>query len=791
MIDLHAARWKNSIRSIRKTFVSWIAVAVVTMIGCGVYFGIFFYADSLEEKGQLLFDETNFEDFGILAAKGLTTDEIEKLKDTEGIIDAEGGFYFPDSFIDFGDKRENTVITIVSERISRPRLIEGELPALEDECALSNDEMNIHGLSVGDTIRLIPSKNVPAGLIRREEFTVTARIEHAECIRNTFDSFVFLPAAAFDIDRTYGNYTYIKVDADIPEQITALSKEYDKAVIPVRNRCREALEDIKDSGYGILTRGAKIGFTTFRTDIRIVHSLATVFVIIFMAIGAIVVFSTITIMIDNNKERLGVMKAYGFRNHEIISQFLFYGVTGVCFGMLLSIGLAAILQSIIRMVIGGLFCVNADKFSFFWRDFFVLSALEILMASLVTVVVTVINASSYSAVDLMNRNTRKKVLKKTADERESDGVFFWLILRNMKNDLPRVLTSVVIIAGSTLIMGMGITLKNSLDNMMPFSAEKINHYDMEITASSGFDEDRMRELTDYLTARQIEYTRIQMQSAIYGYGELEEYAEIVSADEDVYREYIELISPDDEKRIVPSGSDVFVEEKITERTGVSRQDEIRIYDTGYKVHNVTVSGICRNYSPRRIYLSPSQYRSVFGKDADNNTVLIRVQTPLKDEVAKDMDDMFPEFSVSYAAMLPEDLGPMSDMYHVVVYILTGLAIIMSVFVLMNLVSIFVKRRQNEIIVMAVNGFYHKEQVRYLLTETLVTTGLGLALGVIAGCLMTDPLVHVVEVEEAMFVRQLDPGAWICAVTLEAIFAVTINLFVFRNLKKLKLTDINK
>ncbi|MBR4452593.1 MAG: hypothetical protein IKS39_12220 [Clostridia bacterium] len=41
------SQWKNSVRNIRKTLVSWIAIVTVTMIGAGVYSGVSFYADSL------------------------------------------------------------------------------------------------------------------------------------------------------------------------------------------------------------------------------------------------------------------------------------------------------------------------------------------------------------------------------------------------------------------------------------------------------------------------------------------------------------------------------------------------------------------------------------------------------------------------------------------------------------------------------------------------------------------------------------------------------------------------
>jgi putative ABC transport system permease protein len=106
-------------------------------------------------------------------------------------------------------------------------------------------------------------------------------------------------------------------------------------------------------------------------------------------------------------------------------------------------------------------------------------------------------------------------------------------------------------------------------------------------------------------------------------------------------------------------------------------------------------------------------------------------------------------------------------------------------------NIFVRRRQNEIIIMAVNGFTWKEQRGYLIRESVATILIGLLFGVLGGYLMTDFLVKSVEHETVMFIREFDTRAWIFAVVLELIFALIINLISYRNLRKLKLTDITK
>ena len=81
------SQWKNSVRNIRKTLVSWIAIVTVTMIGAGVYSGVSFYADSLAEKGEKFLSQTEFEDLSVVAPNGLDDEDISALKEMNIVTD--------------------------------------------------------------------------------------------------------------------------------------------------------------------------------------------------------------------------------------------------------------------------------------------------------------------------------------------------------------------------------------------------------------------------------------------------------------------------------------------------------------------------------------------------------------------------------------------------------------------------------------------------------------------------------------------------------------------------------
>jgi hypothetical protein len=73
-----------------------------------------------------------------------------------------------------------------------------------------------------------------------------------------------------------------------------------------------------------------------------------------------------------NKKQTGTMLAYGFGKSELLQRSLVYGNSAVILGMLLSVALAAVLQRIIRIVIGSLFLVQSEHFAFYGKEFILL-----------------------------------------------------------------------------------------------------------------------------------------------------------------------------------------------------------------------------------------------------------------------------------------------------------------------------------------------------------------------------------------------------------------------------------
>ena len=151
--------------------------------------------------------------------------------------------------------------------------------------------------------------------------------------------------------------------------------------------------------------------------------------------------------------------------------------------------------------------------------------------------------------------------------------------------------------------------------------------------------------------------------------------------------------------------------------------------------------------------------------------------------------MSDDISFEVAAEFAKKFETVSYLYNLIVYLTTGIAILMSFMILSNLANIFLNRKKTELTVMRINGFSIKQTKGYLSKETVVTTIAGLMLGVLGGAVLSPFVIRSMEQPDLQFIRSFHPAAWIAAVVLEALFALVINSLVFRKVKDLDFRDV--
>ena len=776
-------RLKDTLRNIKSNFVSWLAVAIVTMIGCGSYCGAFFFVDAMEQKAHDFFEETNYEDLSISSVRIITEDEIECLRAVDGVRDIEGTYRITDAFLGYGQEELHSEIIAVTERVSTPELLEGNLPQESDECALASDTIEKLGIQTGDIVKV----SFP-GMKNAITFKVTGIIDHADQFQTEDTWYVFLPMDTMKLLAKSDGFNQILVDIDTDDPI--FSDDYFSKLLPIgyeisdEINLRQQIPSADEPGQLISDRNDKEAFLRFKLTVQGTRGISLVFTLMFMIVVVIVIFYTVAVLIDGQKKLLGCLKAYGFRNDEIMQRYVIFSESAILFGMLCSIGLGFVIQYILRQQLVKMYCKMPDLFAFRLINYLILLFIELCLGYFATFFSVRFQIGKYSATQLINWSGSAPGGNRKKAGTQVGSLYSRLIIKNMLTDWPRVLTSIVIIASSCLLIGTGITCKWAYEDIPKHAAEEVTRYDIELSLPADMDISDVEE-----AVREYEYVSfvsVSKTGTFFRYGDIEDAVILIVADQDVYNDFLQLNTTDGEKQVKPNSRGILVQNRLAENLGLKKGSKIELYNENLTAHSMRINNVVWNYMGREIYLTGKLYQEIFDHAAEPNTIFVRMNETDRDAFLSDLTSRFHGLSYTPVDELPESLTVgVSSM----IIIIIVLSLFLSVFVLLNLVNMFVKRRKNELIIMGINGFSYMERIGYLLREALITILAGILLGTGIGAAITETIVRVTENQNVLCVRTVNWKAWAIAAAIESLFAMTIYLIAFLNVKRLSLTDI--
>ena len=109
-------------------------------------------------------------------------------------------------------------------------------------------------------------------------------------------------------------------------------------------------------------------------------------------------------------------------------------------------------------------------------------------------------------------------------------------------------------------------------------------------------------------------------------------------------------------------------------------------------------------------------------------------------------------------------------------------------VLYNLANINITERVREIATIKVLGFYDGETSAYIYRENLISTIVGIIVGLAAGKILHYFVVITSEVDLVLFNRQLVWWAYVLGALLTLAFAFIVNLVLHFKLKKIDMVE---
>ena len=604
-----------------------------------------------------------------------------------------------------------------------------------------------------------------------------------------------------------GRSEYEQAAKEAEEQITDGQEKItdgEKQLTDARQKIADAKAEIKkieNPKWYVQTReDALTEYQGYGDNADRMRSIGKVFPVLFFLVAALISLTTMTRMVEEQRVQIGTMKALGYGKAAIAGKYIGYALIATLGGSIFGV-LAG--EKILPFIIIYAYMILYKHLPAILVPYHMSYALQ---ASGIAVACTLIAtiASCYKELaaepaELM-RPAAPKQGKRILLERI--GIiwkhlnFTWKsTVRNLIRYKKRFFMTIFGIGGCMALMVVGFGLKDCIYEIVSLQYEKVQFYDAATYMSDDISEENRQQLHDYLDQnadiKETIEARMQKTDVKSASGKKTLYL-MVPSDNEKIEDFLSFHSRTNKDEVYSLKKDeVILTEKMASLLNVKVGDELTIEDEDRGDQTVTVGAICENYMSHYLYLSPEKYEELYGVPAEYNTIIYSVKDGKDDQIEKigtNLLSMDGVLNVSYTSSIEGRLDDMLRSLNLVIVVLIVSAGMLAFVVLYNLNNINITERQRELATLKVLGFYDGEVASYVYRENILLTIIGSVVGMVLGNLLHRYIILTVEVEEAMFGRQIHWQSYLYSFLFTVAFSLFVNWVMFYKLKKIDMVE---
>lgn len=588
---------------------------------------------------------------------------------------------------------------------------------------------------------------------------------------------------------------------EIAKQETTLQigyQEYEQGYQKLESSKREANQKIEEAQlkvkeiekpvWYLLDRTDNSGYISYREDIVKVDAIAKLLPIFFVIIVILMILNTLTRLIEEERNEIGILQSNGFSKTSIVLSYLAYvcssGLLGVILGFVIGYGV-----------------IPPIVYSAFLARYYVPSLITIidptsvLLVTIFTLFVMIgvtIGACWKELKEVPSSLLRprppksgKKVFLERMRFIWSKLSFLWkTTIRNIFRYKKRIVMTVLGVAGCTALLVTGMGLNDSIDNISKLQYRDIIKYDAMYILQNNVEEIPENLATLFLEEKIDNLLLVSQSTYKFSFDhKTEDVYMVVPSNSEIINQSINL------KSIVTNATSnikddgVIITKQMAQHLKAKRGDNIAVRNSDNQLFYLKVSDIVENYVSHYIYLSKNYYKEIFHEDINYNTILT---TGTINQTVKLSD--YGILMVNHTSDIISNFNSFVTGLNKIIIMIIVLACFLAFLVLYNLTIINVSERKREIATFKVLGFYDKEISSFVYRETLMLTLVGIGMGLILGKYLHLFVMSTAETDNIMFLRQIDVGSYLLAALLTLLFSVIVQLIVNKSLKKIDMID---
>ncbi len=556
------------------------------------------------------------------------------------------------------------------------------------------------------------------------------------------------------------------------------------------------IKDIPEGKLVTITREENASIISYISTCDSMRALALVFPLIFFLVAALVSLTTMTRMVEEQRVQSGTFRALGYDKKDVINQYIFYAFSATFFASIIGVVAGVyffpnIIYYLYRMI---LFNVGAP-INITFDTFICIQTFVISVAITILVTYIVVRQELSETPASLLRPKPPKMGKRIVLERIT---FIWkrlsfnqkVTMRNIFRYKKRFFMSIVGIAGCTGLIVVGFGIKNSVSTLADKQYGEIWTYDGVVVFDKNLSqEDLLLEQSKFNDIKGIKNSDAFYRQTVTVSGDKEHYTTLEIFDDDQeLSKYIKLEDYKIHDRLKLSDNGVIISAKLSELLGVQAGDQIKI-----KINNdsyqVKVNGVMMLHFQHHIYMTKEFYHQLTGEEVlDNYAYFDLTKNANEQEISDYCNNNEKINSVNYIMGISQGFRDQMGSIDSVVIILIACAGALAFIVLYNLTNINIQERKSEIATVKVLGFYPKEVYDYVFRENHILGLIGAMVGLVLGKILHMFIIRTVEVEIAMFVRNVNILSYVYAVLITLFFTSLINFVMRKVLDKIDMVE---
>lgn len=755
---------KKSIQDMKKNRSQFLSIFIMAVLAIGMSVGLDTIWTTVNVHSQSFYKATNLSDFWI-SASNVSDLDLWRVQNIAGVYKAEKRFSINNATAEIDGKPSLQVYAVPSgNTLDIAEVMTGKKVSKRG-VILDRSFAEANHLSAGDSLTVKINNH-------KIKVMIEALALSSENIYAIKDSASMMPNPK--------NYGFIVMDEDRIASAYGGVKPYNQIEVKLTSGVDTATVQNKiDSIFG-----KKLNFVITQTDNRGVNfanakviqfqSLATIFPFMFFLVTALITFSTMMRLTEDQRNQIGILKALGYSRKSILWHYTSYGVY---------VGLIGIIVGVLfgPNVIGRLLLSKLEHLMTFPVENIVVNIPKLLLGASVILIFTG-GISCYSCLKLQGE-TPSELLRPKDPKRGSHILlehlpYIWnhlkfsqkLIMRNAMRNKFRIIVSILGVSGCAGLIIGALALFDIVSGIPKTLYDKTYLYDQKIILTSGTADKVLNNLHLAGTTQDLEETSAQLTTQ-NGLRKMS----VIS----VFSKESPLIHLMDMngKSVTLPDTGIAITRKLAELMHVKVGDTVNLKRNKNTYYPVKIEKIVYMPSSQGIYMSKSYWQEI-GENYNPTSLLVKW-------THKDNDFLNSGYVSSYADRVTQKSDFESNLSAIfgtsLLLILSGA--ILAFVVLYNMGMLNFSERVRDLATLEVLGFHQKEIRPLVLTENIFSTLVGIVLGIPIGKILSNTIARGFG-DDFDLISHVTADRILIAALITMIFAAIVNHVVRKKIKSI-------